>query len=373
MKRRVFYKRLVRRYLENQASGRELEVFFHLLATGKLDGVLHAAMKTEAKTLLGDEKVDTKVRGLPLRRWPLAAAAVAGLILLAGILWWHGEDRPEGKKIAASYYKNEVLPGGNHATLTLVNGTRIVLDSVGRGNIGTQGSARVVKVSLGALSYQATDGPAAAVSYNTISTPSGGQYQVSLADGTKVWLNALSSLKFPTSFNSADRTVELTGEAYFEVAADKSKPFHVKANGMEVLVLGTHFNVNAYADEGAFKTTLLAGSVKLIKGNAVMMLAPGDQGLSEGADGLSLVRDADISEAVAWKNGYFSFDDASVQTVMRQLARWYGIRVEYQGTPTRALFWGKMGRDLTLTQVLAGLSKSKVHFQLEGTTLTVLP
>jgi transmembrane sensor len=165
----------------------------------------------------------------------------------------------------------------------------------------------------------------------------------------------------------------LTGEGYFDVAKNIGKPFHVWANGVDVGVLGTEFDVNAYADETSIKTSLLNGSVRLQRGAATMLLKPGEQGQTTGTEGLAQVKDADLDAAVAWKKGYFSFEDANVQTVMRELSRWYGIEIKYEGNPAAGSFGGEMGRDLKLTQVLDGLSKSGVHFQLEGKVLTVLP
>jgi transmembrane sensor len=374
MKRKAIYKQLVRRYIENKASDREKEVFFHLLAGGKLDKYLHSVMEASAGQMLSQTS-KSRSGGARLSLRYMAAATLIGILTLTGILWnrYHHREQDSNRSTAATYYKNEVPPGGNHAILTLANGLHVVLDSAGKGSLGMQGASRVMKVNSGSLLYKAVSVDHPHSYYNTITTPAGGQYQVTLADGTKVWLNALSTVKFPTSFNGPDRTVELTGEAYFEVSKDKSKPFHVRANGTDVEVLGTRFNVNAYTDESTLRTTLLEGAVKLTKGKDALTLIPGQQGQTVATGGFSIVRNADTDEAVAWKNGYFSFDDADIRAVMRQLARWYGIHVRYEGVPTPALFWGKMGRDLNLTQVLSGLDKSKVHFQLEGTTLTVLP
>jgi ferric-dicitrate binding protein FerR (iron transport regulator) len=183
----------------------------------------------------------------------------------------------------------------------------------------------------------------------------------------------MSSLRFPTAFNGDSREVELTGEAYFEVAKDKHKPFRVNVAGMQAEVLGTHFNVNAYPDEASVKTTLLEGSIRMVKGTASLLLRPGQQAQSKGLNDFLLIKDADTDQAIAWKNGHFSFEGADVHALMRQIARWYGVQVRYEGEPGSTLFGGEIGRDLSLAQVLTGLSKSKVHFRLEGTILTVLP
>jgi len=308
------------------------------------------------------------------RRTRMFAAAAAILIIIGvGTFVWVTYPIKNTSTAASNEFKNDVPPGGNKAILTLSNGNKITLDSAAKGNLANQGGVKVTKVDAGKLSYIGKLASGSEALYNTVSTPSGGQYEITLADGTKVWLNALSTLKFPTAFPGPERSVQLTGEAYFEVSKDKKKPFHVNANGIDVEVLGTHFNVNAYPDETSIKTTLLEGKVKLVKAGANILLEPGEQGQTNGASGFVLVKNADVDQAVAWKNGFFSFEDVNIQAIMRQLERWYGIKVQYEGGPLQGSFGGKMGRDLSLTQVLTGLSKSDVHFHLEGTTLTVLP
>lgn len=369
--------------MEDKASDREKEVFFHLLSKGKLDKYLHAEMEARADEMLSENSLKTgeetarsptKNRLIALKiRYAAAAAILTGLIIAAGLLKQHNNSPGNDKPLLVSEYKNEVHPGGSHAILTLADGSSVALDTTKKGIVTVQGKARLTKIGQGSLVYEVMAGEHAVVSYNTITTPAGGQYQVTLADGTKVWINALSTLKFPTSFSGPARSVELKGEAYFEVAQNKNKAFHVLVNGLDVQVLGTKFNVNAYTDESSLKTTLMEGSVRLVEENRSLILTKGQQGAAVPNGPITLVKDANTDEALAWKNGYFSFDDADIHTVMRQLARWYGIRIRYEGAPTKTLFWGKMGRDLNLTQVLTGLDKSKVHFQLEGTTLTVLP
>ncbi|MBS1662549.1 MAG: FecR domain-containing protein [Bacteroidetes bacterium] len=344
MKEEALYKQLVDRYLDGTASLEEVEVFFQLLNEGKLDRYLEP---------------ETPVRKLtPWKRYGIAAAAalllaVAGLVLLR-------RPAPE-KPVVANVFKNDVSPGGNKAILTLGDGSTIVLDSAANGAL----TGQIVKTD-GALVYK----KGAEDLYNSLSTPAGGQYQVTLADGTKVWLNALSKLQYPGAFKGRERIVELTGEAYFEVAKDATKPFTVKVNGVAVGVLGTSFNVNAYNDEPEIRTTLLEGAVRVKKGASELTLKPGQQGI---AGDVLTQRAADVDRVMAWKKGFFSWDAADIHTVMRQLSRWYGVEIKYEGAPTKALFGGEIGRDLTLTQVLTGLSESKVHFQLDGKVLTVLP
>jgi transmembrane sensor len=290
-------------------------------------------------------------------------------------LWWAKRNKVSDSMAVVNVYKNDIKPGGNHAILTLANGTHIMLDSAGKGNLVSQGGAQLIKMDSGNLAYKAMANDSRAISYNTLATPAGGQYQVTLSDGTRVWLNALSSIRFPTTFKGDLRSVDLTGEAYFEVAKDKRSPFHVNANGVDVQVLGTEFNVNAYPDEPSIKTTLVQGSVRLAKANAnaTLLLKPGEEGQTSGVSGLLLNKNVDIDQTLAWKNGKFSFEGANIRAIMRQIARWYNVEVRYQGDPGDDLFDGQIGRDLNLSEVLTGLSRSNVHFKIDGKVLTVLP
>jgi ferric-dicitrate binding protein FerR (iron transport regulator) len=209
------------------------------------------------------------------------------------------------------------------------------------------------------------------ISYNTLSTPRGGQYQLVLPDGSKVWLNASSSIHFPTAFAGHERNVELTGEAYFEIAKNKQKPFHVNVNGMQVEVLGTHFNVNAYGDEGAIKTSLLEGSVKIKKGNISGLLKPGQQGVLKKNSTDLEIKNADMNEAIAWKNGLFEFDGADIKSIMREIGRWYDVDVVYAGKVPDRRFEGKISRDAQLSDVLKILALSNVKFSVEGKKIIV--
>jgi len=323
-------------------------------------------------------------------RWTRVAAAASFIILMGGAALLYRTHPPHPTTATVQPLKvRDVAPGGNKAMLTLANGSRIVLDSVRNGDLPPQGSSRLYKADDGKLVYQTRTGDnkeataganvsgiaAKAVTFNTIATPIGGQYQVTLADGTKVWLNALSSLRFPTAFKGKDRAVELSGEAYFEVAAQQS-PFkvHIVTPGkrpMEIDVLGTHFDVDAYGDDPLVTTTLLEGRVKIIAGNKDMILAPGQQGRLDQTGGLRLETDADAEEAIAWKNGYFQFTDAEIPTVMRQISRWYGIQVEYEGSMPDRQFGGQMQRSAYLSKVLQVLAESGVHFKIEGNKVVI--
>jgi len=302
-----------------------------------------------------------------VRTW-WAAAAI--LLLLAGSIWrWLPRHPATVLPLAVEAH---IPPGGNRATLTLADGQKILLDSAANGALGRQGSVLILKTAPGQVQYQGTD---KAVSFNTLTTPRGGQYQLQLPDGTKVWLNAASSITFPTAFTGPERKVTITGEAYFEVADNKSRPFRVNVNEMEITVLGTWFNVNAYADESTMNTSLLQGKVSVAQHDQAVTLAPGQQAqVSTQNEPIRVIAAADVQQAVAWKNGLFSFTQADLGAVMRQLSRWYAIDVTFpEGIPKRS-FTGDIGRSLTLDQVLKGLSKTRINYKImNGNKIVILP
>ncbi|HEY0274009.1 MAG TPA: FecR domain-containing protein [Chitinophaga sp.] len=325
-----------------------------------------------------------------MRPWRWIAAASVALLLAAGV--YYGLTRTGSKpaiKMAAR--ATDIAPGKNGAVLTLANGAQVVLDSLGNGVVATQNGAQV-RLNNGQLAYDPTGPTTTTVAYNTITTPKGRQFVVTLPDGTRVWLNAASSLRYPTAFTGAVRDVEVTGEAYFEVAKDPALPFHVNVNNQaEIAVLGTHFNVNAYSNESSISTTLLEGSVRVAASRGAarahggaaapagsVVLAPGQQarlaGISAGLPtAISVVNNVDIDRVMAWKNGLFNFEDASLEEVMRQLERWYDIEVVYEkGVPDIELA-GEMTKGVTLNDLMAGLEKLGVHSRLEGRRLIVMP
>lgn len=341
------------------------------------------------KILSGEVRQDqfrTRNRIVSHKFWRYSAAASITIMLGVGAyLLFFTRPKKEVAEISAvqRHFKNDVAPGGNKAVLTLANGTTIVLDRAHNGQVANQGNVKVVKVNSGLLAYSspqaagggqpAVDGKETVVQFNRLSTPRGGQYQLVLPDGSKVWLNAASSIRYPTAFAGKERKVEITGEVYFEVAHDPDKPFRVVAGDMEVEVLGTHFNINAYEDEATINTTLLEGGIKVTEGSHVQMLRPGEQAQLNRDGQIRLVKDANVDAAVAWKNGYFSFDKAGLQAVMHQLSRWYNVDVSYQGDIPPQEFGGEIQRNLNLSQVLSVLKQSQVHFKIEGNKLIVLP
>lgn len=318
-------------------------------------------------------------------------AAILILLIGAGALFYTRRIRKEAITRQELSKGPDVAPGGNKAMLTLSDGSVIVLDSAGNGTLTQQGSTKVIKSGAGQLAYEiAASGKlqaASRIEYNTVTTPRGGQYQVQLPDGSKVWLNASSTLHFPTAFSGRSREVEITGEAYFEIAKDAGKPFFVKARDMRVEVLGTHFNLNAYTDEPVIRATLLEGSVRVRKGGAASVLAPGQQALVFGyvtargssavaekdAGIIQLVNDADLEEAVAWKNGLFHLTSADIGTIMRQLVRWYDVEVDFEGGIPSGHITGEVPRSTSLAKVLKVFETSGVHFKIEGRKIIVTP
>jgi len=265
----------------------------------------------------------------------------------------------------------DIVPGKNAATLILANGKRIALDDVHSGELAREAGVVITKTSDGQLIYEVKDqGDEAGSKTNTLKTARGETYQIRLPDGTLVWINAASSLTYPASFAALKtRTVTLNGEAYFEVAKDASHPFIVKTAQQHLVVLGTHFNVNSYPDEGQTLTTLLEGSVKI---NEQTLLKPGEQAQLS-ANGNMRVGKANIAEAIGWKNGFFLFEKDDLPTVMRQISRWYDMDVKYEGEVPKASFDGKVYRNLNLSKVLEVLKYADVKFRIEGKAIVIMP
>jgi ferric-dicitrate binding protein FerR (iron transport regulator) len=323
--------------------------------------------KIYASIVNHDHVPEAPVRAIKWKTWAVAAAVI-GALIISGIYYKYNVKTEQ--PIAKNSTPEKIKPGINKAVLTLANGKRVVLDSSANGARYQQGKAIALNQN-GALSYHTASDEKAAPSYNDVTTARANEYHLTLPDGTKVWLNASSSLHFPTTFNADSRTVELKGEAYFEVAKDKTKPFHVMVNGTEVVVLGTHFNINAYDDEAELKTSLLEGSVKINHQVKSSILKPGQEA-NVTRNGELNIADANVELAVAWKNGFFQFDRASLPAIMRQISRWYDLDIVYSGKIPDRLFKGKIQRSLPLSGILNILKKGDVNFNLNGHTLTVL-
>lgn len=339
-----------------------------------------AAIPDEQRIMEADQRMMSGLTGhlekqqhpvKKIRLWPrIAAAAVVLFILAVGTFFLFLKTNQSEQMVQVK--SKDILPGGNKAVLTLANGKKIILTNAANGNLAKQGNTSITKTKEGEVSYQnSAASPGNAAVYNTMSTPRGGTYHLILSDGTVAILNAASSITYPTSFSGAEREVTTTGEVYFEVAHNPACPFRVISRGQTVEVLGTHFNVNAYHEELAVRTTLLEGSVKVTNTkHQTIFLQPGEQ--AEDTRDLTLVKNADIEEAIAWKNGFFHFNNADIPTVMRQLARWYDVAVEYEGTDTGRRFTGDIHRDMNASKALEVLSYLKIQFRIEGKKIIVI-
>ena len=324
----------------------------------ELKGKMNSSSKTE------------KTAVIKLFNWKKIAVAASILIAVGIGTFVALQKGDEAPVVVVSKQVNDKAPGKTGAILTLADGSIIVLDSLGNGLVANQNNTTVSKKN-GALVYKS--GNNSELVYNTMTTPRARQYNLELSDGTKVWLNASSSLTFPTSFASNERKVILTGEAYFEVAKDKKRPFRVSVNEMQVNVLGTHFNINAYDDEATINTTLLEGSVLLSEKSQKVLLKPGQQAQKQKKGTIVVNNKVNIDEVMGWKNGVFYFENAGIQTVLREISRWYDVDVVFEkGIPVRT-FEGEIQRNLKLSQVLKILEKNKVHFKIDGNVLRVQP
>lgn len=391
---------LFHRYLGQTATPEEERQLMKLLVDPGHEAVAREAIETlwdqwEEKELLTRQQSDdlyASIRAavtpevIPINKagvlygWRRMAAAAVILVTSSICLWLFRTrpmPHPPGSNLTLS--KNDVMPGSNKAVLTLGNGVSIALDSTANGLLAKQGNATIFKTNSGQLAYNTTGQEPTNIVYNTLVTPRGGGFQLVLPDGSKVWLNAASSVHYPTSFIGNNRQVDITGEAYFEIAKDVDRPFIVRVSSTAgekevVKVLGTQFNINAYDDEPVVRTTLLEGVVRIEKGTATALLKPGQQASLTDAGKLYVANNVNVEEAVAWKNGRFYFNGTPLPDVLRQVSRWYDVDVEYQGAVSRAVtFSGEIGKDLNLSEVLDGLSDLGVRFKIEGKKLIVMP
>lgn len=305
--------------------------------------------------------------------WKVAAAVLLLLTALAVLLLRPGPEH--GRLMSAGSQQQDVPPGSDKAVLRLADGSTITLDDNQEGMI-RDGDGIRIRQHDGEVIYEVTASATSAGrgAWNTISTPRGGQYQVKLPDGSRAWLNAASELRFPAVFTGSRREVELSGEAYFEIAHNRNKPFRVKVNGLTVEVLGTHFNVKAYDDEQIVQTTLIEGSVKVTTPSAEEVLLPGRQASMDKVGSRLQIRAVNTEDVLAWKNGLFRFSDESIEAVMKKIGRWYDIQVDYGSGRPETLFTGMISRKVPLSQVLEMLEMTGgARFRLEGKTVTVVP
>ncbi|WEK19933.1 MAG: FecR domain-containing protein [Candidatus Pedobacter colombiensis] len=400
---------LYQQYIDNTCTAAEREEFLSMIAqkqedrtiTELLDGTWNTMNTTEelifpaANSVLENILTHHKKPVVRKTYWYRYAAIAAAILVVVSAGIYFGIKTKYNSKSKDANYTVDIPAGKNKATLTLANGAVINLDSVTDGEIAQQAGIAINKTADGQLVYNITakaeKDATASEAYNTIATPRGGQYQVNLPDGTKIWLNAASSLKYPAVFGKDERKVELIGEAYFEVAKvtieeqgikskeqgsrnkDKRVPFIVVTDKQKIEVLGTHFNVNSYPDENNTKTTLLEGSVRVnttvTQEQDNVILKPGQQSLLK--NNRLTAYAVDIDEAVAWKNGYFQFNESDLGTIMRQLSRWYNVDVVFEGRSPEDLFHFKIPRNLSLTDVLKIFEINGINLKIEGRTLIV--
>jgi transmembrane sensor len=418
---------ILNRYSAGECSAAEKHLvdawYEKLVNTGELQwnedekALLQATIEARLLQSISQNEMPAAPRIRFIKRSYWWAAAAVLIMLAAGAYILNKQDKQPTIVKTKTPVPGDVAPGGDKAVLTLANGSSIVLDNAADGTLAQQGNANVVKLNDGQLLYKPGEGKTgdslsidhrvrqladSPLTYNTLSTPRGGQYQLVLPDGSKVWLNAASSITFPTAFTGKDRSVKITGEAYFEVAHNSKMPFKVEKGNMVVEVLGTHFNVNAYEDEDAIKTTLLEGKVKVSvleelnnqsansnqknhkprptgsSGRAQTknqkLLAPGEQAVATAHSLLTIDHSPNLELVMAWKNGLFHFESVDIKTVMRQLSRWYDVDIVYKGTTVKndPLFV-EISRNTNLSDVLKALEVSgSARFSIEGKKIIVL-
>lgn len=371
---------LIEKYLKGTANTDERKSVL-----GWYRSIDHSRIEIPLESSLEKNEIRDRVHGRlkqyiaqnrPIRRikWyrRVAAAAILILITSAGYFWVLSNFKEiKNTPIASSSLKNDLPPGGNKAILTLVNGRKIILDSVHIGQLATQGKSKITKVNSGLLVYnpQPTNHnqQITAIQYNTLATPRGGQYQLILPDGSRVWLNAASSITYPTSFIGNERKVKITGEAYFEIARNADKPFRVEAEGREILVLGTSFNVKAYADDPLMKTTLISGAIKVSN----LVLKPGQQDCIDKQTDKTTVKGSNTDNVIAWVHGQLSLQGDDLPTLMRDISRWYNVNVKFEGKVPQSSFVGRIDRDVSLSNVLNALSVYGIYTRIEGRTIIV--
>jgi ferric-dicitrate binding protein FerR (iron transport regulator) len=316
----------------------------------------------------------SKYRIFRFRAWQSAAAAIL-ILLTAGIYYYQNSPEPVIVKTETPRFRNDVAPGNNKAILTLDDGSKINLDDAKTGILASESNIDIKKTGAGQLEYAAGTQSVKTVKYNILSTPMGGEYQLVLPDGSKVWLNSGSTLRFPTAFIGSERIVELKGEAYFDIAKNPKMPFLVRTNNaMDIKVLGTQFNIMAYDDEKNINTTLIEGSVEVLKGSGKTMLKPGQEAILNRGSGNIKVASADLEQAIAWKNGYFIFYNENIESIMRKVSRWYNVDVVYQGNLSNKDFVGTISRNKNVSELLKMLELTgAVHFSIDGRRITVMP
>lgn len=371
---------LLEKYLAGKASQQECIIVESWYLDSTQEGERPTTFEMDAAEKKVWRRLSVNQKNTGNSRFWLRNVAAVLILMSCGAYFYFSSKGNTTAHVNASNVSLRIKPGGNKAVLILANGKKVILTDAITGEVAKQTGVSITKTANGQLVYTVlpssrneVEGTANGTQFNTIQTPAGGQYQVNLPDGTKVWLNASSSLKFPPSFARNERRVELNGEGYFEVAKDKLKPFKVSTSQQEILVFGTHFNINAYNGERKTKTTLLEGSVKVTdNNNRYLLLKPGEQAVLEG--NRMELKSVDLAAAVDWKNGLFVFDNEKIETIMRRISRWYNVDVVYKGKVSEEKFMGTISRYKDIGDVLNMLELTNlVHFKIEGRRIIVMP
>lgn len=381
------YQQLAKKWLDKTITPAEQEEFAAWYNSGQDNPVEIPPDFAESEEILRERilnkiKRDIKRDDRPSKKIIPVWLRYAAAILLAGsLVCYYVNTHRHTKQQAFAHsdnrlLKNDVLPGSNKATLTLANGAVINLNDVKNGMLASQGQAILKKDKDGRIKYETPAGitkDSSAV-FNTINIPKGGQFQVVLSDGSKVWLNSASSITFPTVFSKTERKVTITGEAYFEIAKNKHLPFRVLSGKQTVEVLGTHFNINAYSDETAIRTTLIEGSVKVSADAQTATLKPEQQSvILNNKTGKININTVDTDDVLAWTTGNFQFEKAEIPLIMRQAARWYDVDVKYEGNVPQRRFTGSISRNVNLSELLKMLKYTGINFKISGKTIIVTP
>lgn len=306
-----------------------------------------------------------------VKLWP-KVALIASLLCVISTIGYYYLSRQDTNLTAKIQY-NDILPGQNKAILTLQSGKKMSLTNVKSGLVAIQGEMVIQKTIGGKLIYHGSPDKNSSTNLNKLETPRGGQYQLELPDGTKVWLNSASSISYPVSFSAKERNVELTGEAYFEVAKDKKRPFKIRTGQQMLEVLGTHFNINAYPDNENILTTLLEGSLKVSNGLSDKIIKPGQEAITNNQTKTISIESADIEKNIAWKNNEFIFNGDNLNSIMKSIGRWYDVEIIYQSNSDQTKYWGVVSRSKNISSVLKMLqSTGKAKFKIEGRRITVM-
>lgn len=368
-----YINRLFGKYIQDEISEEELEILFKLIKDCDFENFVPEKeivkyFGNEMEDIIGEDNSSKPKEGRVFQLYTKKIAYVAAAILLIVVsgIYHRLSDRYEnnmGQELVQSVEPLDVMPGQNFAVLTSSRGESIILSETDDGQIDTGEDVDIVKVNDGELIYT-SKGKAEPdeMIYNTLSTPRGGQYQLTLSDGTKVWLNAASSIRFPVEFPDDERRVDITGEVYFDVAHSEEQTFIVHAGSSVIEDLGTAFNVTAYEDERSVKTTLVEGIVKVRE----HILSPGEQAIEDENDHIQILKNVDLDNVVSWKDGFFSFENANLAEIMRVLSRWYNLEVDYENEAgLEKRYSGKIDRNLTLLQVLEGLKLTAQNFDIQ--------